>query len=130
MDLSFINGHHNIAISLADGVFPCAVVEADFHSWNGMFWVARCFVQPKHRRHGFGTQIMTKLCQELDDRHAAAYLIPNPYDETISLRRLIAFYERFGFKRGRVPEGRCWIRQSKSSTHASRNIAAASTDAL
>lgn len=65
---------------------------------KGCFWVSRVFVHPTFRGKGLATQLLTRVCEALDDLGQRAYLYPNPYDGS-DYDRLVALYERFGFVR-------------------------------
>lgn len=92
------------------------VIDADFLHCKDAWWIARCYVRPGLREGGLGSWMMEHLCAELDRRGARAILVPNPYDDTIDLDRLIAFYERFGFVLSVDEEGEIWVRECRSSS--------------
>lgn len=57
-------------------------------------------VEKTHRGQGFGTQILTELCQFADLHGVSITLTP---DSSLggNLRRLKSFYRRFGFKKNK-----------------------------
>jgi GNAT superfamily N-acetyltransferase len=61
------------------------------------YWVARVKVHPRHRNSGLGTRITQVACDLADFNRIVMYLVPNPYDASISYDRLVEFYDRFGF---------------------------------
>lgn len=85
-------------------------LELDWLPDQNRYWMARCSVKPSHRNQGIGTDLMRMACYELDRRQSEAFLIPNPYDATITFDGLVAFYERFGF----VREDDYWVRKPQS----------------
>lgn len=108
-------GPHNMTVTILGRTLPVATIQADYLPWDDCWWIARCYVAPASRNSGLGTQVMERMCQLLDKRGARATLIPNPYNESIDLDRLIAFYERFGFVRTSNESGEIWAREACSS---------------
>lgn len=64
--------------------------------------------------NGFGNHIMNTICLGADNMGLTLHLKPSPIKEkTISLEKLINFYERFGFSKGKREY---FIRRPKTST--------------
>lgn len=84
-------------------VISSAIIEADWSEEDQAWWICRCFVHPTLRNKGFGKHLMTEMCRMLDERGADSTLMPNPYDQTITMNRLVKFYEGFGFTKSHSP---------------------------
>lgn len=99
-------GHGVLVVNargLEGSVMPLGVLEAadsqlappeEHIPW---YWVARVKVAPKHRNSGVGSLIMRAANELADYNGIVMYLVPNPYDSSISYDRLVEFYDRFGF---------------------------------
>lgn len=55
------------------------------------------YVQPQHRRKGIGTRAMNDIAQFADSVNLPVVLIPDPEENSMTQKQLIAFYKKFGF---------------------------------
>lgn len=76
-------------------------------------WLGRVKTPKEFRRMGYGTIAMRALMDECSKRRVDLYLVPNPYDDSMTKDQATAWYERLGFesdegflvKRGANPPG-------------------------
>jgi GNAT superfamily N-acetyltransferase len=60
-------------------------------------FLTHLFVPEEHRKRGHATRLMESVCQQADDTNIALIVNPQVYDGDISQKKLIKFYEKFGF---------------------------------
>ena len=92
-----INAHdYNVAIRVDQT--GLAIVDASItHAlFDDHVHITRVNVPARHRKKGYGNQMMTKLCELLDRDHKCAWLEINAYGD-MTESALIKWYAKFGF---------------------------------
>ena len=65
---------------------------------NNSIALTDIYIYDKFKDQGYGTKILKELCEFADNHKLPIYLIPaTPSINPRALRRLMAFYRRFGF---------------------------------
>ena len=65
---------------------------------NNSIFLTDIYMKPQFKGRGFGTKIMKELTAFADQKNLAIVLIPATDSlKSSALRRLVAFYRRFGF---------------------------------
>ncbi len=68
-----------------------------FEESNNSLFLSDMYVKPDCRGNGIGSQVMNEVIQFADSTKLPVVLIPEPEDETGTVKKLIAFYKKFGF---------------------------------
>lgn len=69
------------------------------HIRGGVLELTHLIVPEQHRRNGYASLLMQKVCAEADEAGKVLLLMPKPYDVIgMDREQLVAFYERFGFQ--------------------------------
>lgn len=88
-------------------ICPHHVAEVDLLPFpDGTWWVSRVIVPEPHRGQGHGYILMTDVCAEADKEQVTLVLSAEPYPNTMTREKLMAWYEEFGFEsEPMTPEG-------------------------
>jgi hypothetical protein len=106
----------NVSIAQADALFPYSPIRTFYRVDAKVPAFRFSRVKAKPLGEGGGTAALTAALEELDRRGAWAVLEAQPYDRgtgKAGVRRLVRYYERFGFKVVRtlpVEDGPCMSR--------------------
>ncbi len=77
-------------------------------------WLLQLHTLPAYRRHGLATAILQLVITAASRTKTLIVLVPSPFGTVGPSRaRLIAFYERIGFRRGRCPSGLLLLRDPR-----------------
>lgn len=69
------------------------------HLRGGLLEVTHVHTPEQHRKQGYASLLMQKVCAEADDAGKVLLLMPKPYDDwKMGRDELIEWYARFGFK--------------------------------
>lgn len=69
------------------------------HLRGGVLELSHLIVPEQHRKQGYASLLLQKVCAEADEAGKVLLLMPKPYDVIgMDREQLVDFYQRFGFE--------------------------------